>query len=303
MKHGRCSIFFGGIGILAVMVTESIDGVEVSQAQPAAAPPSAGASSPPTKLPFVLEHHLHARRTIRDDSVTLDDVVTGQSILVDGDRLQLEIQTSENGYLYLAFCSRHDTGPRYHGLSVFPAQGGQALMANVAQIMPSTVDEIVLDNQPGSEIIFVIVSKTELSRADSRLADILDGARQGVASAECRSFQQAVVAPPPKAVPSAGKPTFRGRMAPAVASPIAPGGPAEPPARRPEARIERGVDIVFNPGLVSANSGVPSAATSPAAQNQPAGNPRKNQPLRGIDADAGGIVVLRYEFRHVARTK
>jgi hypothetical protein len=236
-----------------------------------------------SKLPFVLEHHLHARRTARGGSVTLDDVVTGQSVLVNGDLLQLSIRTSQQGYLYLAFCSQHDTGPRYHGLSVFPPQGSIALTANVARTVPSRVGEIALDNNPGRETIFIVVSKTELSRSDSRLADILDGARQGAESADCGSFQRAVTGPNSKPVPVptttplASKAARAGARAP---SPV----PAEAAAVRrppPSATIERGVDIVLSRDLLGTDEDGARL-------------------VRGVDAGPDGIVVLRYEFLHVA---
>lgn len=153
---------------------------------PVAPPVAATAAQPGARtVPFILEHHLHVRRIVHDTSIALPDVVSGQTVLVGGDRLQLSIRTSQNGYLYLAFCSQRDIRSRYHGLSVFPAHGSLRLTANVTHSVPSLPDELVLDDQPGPQTIFVVVSKSERFRLDSALNDILDVARRDSMFAKC----------------------------------------------------------------------------------------------------------------------
>jgi hypothetical protein len=243
----------------------------------AAAAPAPATASPATSRPFVLEHGLHARRTVGGDSITLDDVVTGHSVLVSGDRLQLSIRTSQRGYLYVAFCSQHDTGARVHGFSVFPAKGSIELTPDVERIVPSIKEEIKLDDHPGRETIFIVVSKTELSRSDSRLANILHGARQGADAADCDSLQRVAAGPAKPAAKPAPRPANRGVSL-----------LHDPPSHRPPpvATIERGVDIVLNPDLAGSDRGEDADSAAP--------------PARPVDAGPDGIVVLRYDFRHVA---
>src|SRR5215813_6229425 len=85
--------------------------------------PSTGSPVAGSDAPFVLETRLRVRRTQHGQSITLDEIRSGD-IVLDGDRLQLSVRTSKDGYLYLAFCSQQARDPRYRGLSVFPDKGG-----------------------------------------------------------------------------------------------------------------------------------------------------------------------------------
>ena len=112
---------------------------------------------------------------------------------MDGDRLQLSVQTSKDGYLYLAFCSQHAKDPRYQGLSVFPRQGGIPMVANQPTLAPDKNAEIVLDSNPGQETLYLILSRNELSHADNSLADVLATAREGRATSDCGTPFQAAI--------------------------------------------------------------------------------------------------------------
>src|SRR4051812_772002 len=63
-------------------------------------------------LGFVLESALRARRVHNGRPVMSLELSNGDSV-IDGDRLQVSIRTSQDAYLYLAFCSQHAKDPRY----------------------------------------------------------------------------------------------------------------------------------------------------------------------------------------------
>lgn len=156
--------------------------------------PSAGSPVAGSHAPFVLEIRLRARRTLHGQPITLDEIRSGD-IVLDGDRLQLSVRTSKDGYLYLAFCSQQARDPRYRGLSVFPDKGGGIpIVANQPTLAPARDAEIVLDNHPGQESLYLILSRHELSRADAGLADVLEAARRGREAADCGAPFQAAVA-------------------------------------------------------------------------------------------------------------
>jgi len=111
--------------------------------------PSAGSPVAGSDAPFVRETRLRARRIQHGQPITLDEIRSGD-IVLDGDRLQLSVRTSKDGYLYLAFCSQQARDPRYRGLSVFPDKGGGIpMVANQPTLAPARDGEIVLDHQPG----------------------------------------------------------------------------------------------------------------------------------------------------------
>src|ERR1041384_6913621 len=158
---------------------------------PSAESPVAGADAP-----FVLHTRWRARRTQHGQPITLDELRSGV-IVQDGDRLQLSVRTSKDGYLYIAFCSQQAQDPRYRGLSVFPDQGGLRMVANRPTLAPARdgkIGEIVLDNQPGQETLYLILSRNELSRADAGLAAVLAAARRGREATDCGAPFQAAVA-------------------------------------------------------------------------------------------------------------
>lgn len=157
-------------------------------------PPSAGSPVAGSDAPFVLETTLRARRTQQGQLITLNEIRSGD-VVQDGDRLQLTVRTSQDGYLYLAFCSQQARDPRYHGLRVFPAQGGGIpVVAYQPTLAPARNAEIVLDNQHGREALYLILSRHELSRADAGLAEVLATARRGREATDCGASLQATVA-------------------------------------------------------------------------------------------------------------
>jgi hypothetical protein len=192
--------------------------------------PSPGSPVAGSNTPFVLETRLHARRTQPNgQSITLDEIRSGD-IVLDGDRLRVSVRTSKDGYLYLAFCSQQARDPRYRGLIVFPDEGSEIPVAANQSTLAPTNAAIVLDDQPGPEALYLILSRDKLSRADAGLADVLAAARRG--REDCGAPFQAAVA---------GSRKGNGRPRQASAAPAAP----NPGLGKPVVEIQRGMRMVF----------------------------------------------------------
>ena len=235
--------------------------------------PSAGSSIAGSDAPFVLEARLRARRIQHGQSITLDEIRSGD-IVLDGDRLQLSVRTSRSGYLYLAFCSQQAKDPRYRGLSVFPDQGGIRMVANQTTLAPARDGEIVLDNQPGQEALYLIMSRSELSRADVGLANALAAARRGLETTDCGPFQSAVTG---LRKGTSGRRGWNGGQREPTAAPPAPRSGAgylqNPDRGKPVVQIQRGAYVEF--GGVQAD----------------------------VEADPDGIVIQRYDLKHISAGK
>jgi hypothetical protein len=223
----------------------------------------AGSPVAGSDAPFVLETRLRARRMQHGQPITLDEIRSGDTVL-DGDRLQLSVRTSKDGYLYLAFCSQQARDPRYRGLSVFPDKGGGIpMVANQPTLAPARDGEVVLDHQHGQEALYLILSRHELSRADAGLADVLAAARRGREATDCGAPFQAAVAGSHKR--TTGRRGWNGGPREASAAPPA----TNPDLGKPVVEIQRG-------GYVELGGS-----------------------QSGVEADSDGIVVLRYELKHI----
>jgi hypothetical protein len=239
--------------------------------------PAAGSPVVGSDAPFVVEARLRARRTQHGKPITLDEIRSGD-IVLDGDRLQLSVRTSRDAYLHLAFCSQHGNDPRYRGLSVFPDQGAIPVVANQTTLAPARdgkTGEIVLDNQPGQETLYLILSRNELSRADAGLADVLAAARRGRETTDCGAPFEATVAGIRK-----GNTGYRGWN----------GGQREARAAQP----------VRHSGAEYAPSPDPG---KPVVQIQRGGYVEFGGVQSGVEADPDGIVILRYDLKHIPASK
>src|SRR5690349_8781510 len=150
--------------------------------------------------PFVVDAHLRARRTMDGRTISLGEVHTGDT-LVTKDHVRVSIRASHAAHLYLAYCSQGDRDPRYRGLTVFPEHGSIDVVANELTIAPSRKRAIILDDKPGKETLYVVVSRSELSSSDAQLAKALDVARLG-AQGECGAKFQTAIAGPAKPPPA-----------------------------------------------------------------------------------------------------
>jgi hypothetical protein len=237
--------------------------------------PSTGSPVARSDAPFVLETRLRARRTQHGQPITLGEIRSGD-IVQDDDRLQVSVRTSKDGYLYLAFCSQQARDPRYRGLIVFPDKGGGIpMVANqptLAPVRDGEIGEIVLDDQPGQEALYLILSRKELSRADTGLADVLAAARRGRETTDCGAPFQAAIAGSRK-----GDTELRGWN----------GGQREARAALPVP--DSGAGYAPNPNL-----------GKPVVQIQRGGYVEFGGVSSGVEADPDGIVVLRYELKHMS---
>jgi hypothetical protein len=138
------------------------------------------------------------------------------------------------------------------------------MVANQPTLAPASNAEIVLDHQPGQEALYLILSRHELSRADAGLADVLAAARRGREATDCSAPFQAAVAGSRKG--TAGRRGWNGGPREASSAPPAP----NPDLDKPVVEIQRGGYVEFG-----------------GAQS-------------GVEADPDGIVVLRYELKHIS---
>ncbi len=189
-------------------------------------------------------------------------------LVQSGDRIQLTIRTREDSHVYLAYCSTKGS------LAWFPDQGSIVARAGVPIIAPAARASIVMDDNPGPESLYVVLSQRELSLSDAELSSFLEAARAGGSTKDCeRPFASQRNRPPKRsAAPSrknAGDASAVGVL-PYVAEPKDSGAaPEDPP---PRVELIRGGFIAWDdPQQVTAR------------------------------VDASGIAILRYAFTHVAR--
>jgi hypothetical protein len=134
--------------------------------------------------PFILDATLHVRRLENGVSVARGELHDGDTVM-SGDRIQIFLRTTRDAHLYLAYCSQQTANPQYPGLVVYPPQGSIAVKADQTTIVPDRAAEIVFDNNPGRESLYLILSRTELPFADPHIADAIAAARHGTATTDC----------------------------------------------------------------------------------------------------------------------
>lgn len=193
-----------------------------------------------------------------------------------GDHLQLTLQTREASHVYLAYCTKD------RELAWFPPRGSIATRPDEAVIAPAPNAAIVLDDNLGAEVLYVVVSGSELSLADPALGKAVERARSGRSAADCgQTFGDRRGEGPskgtrrrPKAAPRELPAAPRDRAKAAEASGASAYSPAEEPEREP-----RPVGLVRGGSL-------------------------RWDDLEQVTAtvDASGIAILRYGFEHVARS-
>jgi Domain of unknown function (DUF4384) len=242
-------------------------------------------------LPFTLQIGLRVHGSREGPLSDGDTVMTG-------DRIQVFAQATEDAHMYLAFCAEH------RNLAVFPSHGSLFTPAGTTTIAPGKDASLVVDDHPGSETLYVILSRADLATTDPRLADAIHAAQPGGAAADCGPrFQRALttgslaeaseVGPSdeePRARRSAGpRPSVRGagqrppqdpRDRPRRIGSPGPGAPCDP-SHRPASCADGD-----EPPLVTIERGMYVGQDGPAEVT--------------ASADANGIVILRYRFNHTA---
>ncbi|TMQ16911.1 MAG: DUF4384 domain-containing protein, partial [Deltaproteobacteria bacterium] len=137
-------------------------------------PPTPIPASPPTRVAEVTRGiHVepgrlgfdHAVQVRRSDTAASRELRDGDTV-VTGDRIHASITTSVDAYLYLAFCADQR-------LQLYPSPRGVRTTAGALVLVPEAGGELVVDSHPGSEVLYLIVTRDELSRADPRLAALL----------------------------------------------------------------------------------------------------------------------------------
>lgn len=141
-----------------------------------------------------LDHTLHVHRSKNDGLHVLHDDDTVRT----GDRIRVSVQTSEEAYLYLAFCS-------HQKLTVYPSPHGIRTHAGELLFVPQGSADLVVDENPGDEVLYVIASRTELSLADPNLAQALAAQRPSNTPVDCVTSLDPKVAKLPNNA-GAGKP-------------------------------------------------------------------------------------------------
>lgn len=174
--------------------------------------------------------------------------------VMTGDAIRASVTTSTDAYLYLAFCADQR-------VQMYPSQRGVRTRAGQRVVVPEGDGDLELDNHPGSEVLYLIVSQDELSVADPELAALLVASGDGTRPVACDASLDS------KLVTSAVSPpgnVLRGETVPAKHRRLATGAAGAPR------------DVVWY-----ATEGTSHPATV-------------------VGADAHGIAVVRYRFRHVS---
>lgn len=234
------------------------------------------------------EHALQIRRSRNGIVHELHD---GDQVMT-GDRFRASLLTSQDAYLYLAFCSHHE-------LAVYPSARGIRARAGQLVVVPEGDAELVFDSDPGPEVLYVILSRTEIAIADPQLARALAATRSGNAPEDCSARLDTGLAKPVRNGPAASSPTSA-------------------------TRVLRGAVVRKQPISSAHAPADPGSSASALAPPQPdaataAGAPRDPDFERSpgdivwyrvdggtdladvVAADDDGIAVVRYAFTHVPR--
>jgi hypothetical protein len=258
--------------IMIVSVTGSVGSRSRAAAQPASpAPPAAPGSSPRDEERGL---HVEVRRLDITPVVQVWRSPSGPPRQLDdgdkvtsGELLRVSVRSSADAQLYLAFCA-HDE------LTVYPPHGAIPLRAGRETVVPDGTGAIVVDQVPGQEVIYVIVSRTSLADVDRGVARALTAPRRD-RPVHCDASLDAEL--------------------------IAPGGPAR------RGNVLRGTAYHRQPPGGAGGSADPGdAATEAAARSRAAPPPdpdfERSAGDRGLIVSAGpdGVAIVRYRLRHVA---
>jgi len=213
--------------------------------------------------------------------------------VVSGDGIQVAVKPAIDAHVYVAYCDRD------RRLTIFPRDGGVAAPAGAITYIPSEEGHIILDDQVGPEVLYVIASRRPLDVADPDLAAALARARPDTA-AECGEPFDRVIHGDTQRLTDTGssEPERPAEPSAPLAAPPAAAAPSSRPAAPP----------VAPPRL--AETPPPGAAPSQRAGSRlpPPVTLERGAFIRwgaSGNVSAGGdrndIVVLRYGFTHVAR--
>lgn len=254
-----------------------------------AAPPSSEERGMKAEIaPLALQLALHLRGS-KDGPLGNGDTV------VNGDRIKVSVQTSEDAHLYLAYC----TSDRV--LAVYPNYGSVRTRAGEVTTPPA---DLVLDTNTGPEALYVILSRSELSSADPKLAYALHASQQWDANIDCGGGDLFTGATAGSTAAPGAKPGSR-PGAGATHGPAPARRPGEPPALANgpaggalASRAEAGAPVARPGGSMAV---VPDDAPPPLVTIERGMYMSQSGAAEvSVRADANGIAVLRYRFQHVA---
>lgn len=240
--------------------------------------------------------------------------------VMKGDRIQVFAQTTEDAHMYLAFCTED------RKLAVFPSRGSISTPAGTTTVAPGKDASLVVDGSLGSEALYVILSRADLVSTDPRLADAIHAAQSREAVADCgMRFQLVVTADArvaaseahPEPAPKSTDSSTRSRSRPGTSDDTSHSKRSPPtkdrvrvPDRRPPQDPRDRPRWIGSPDAGA--PGDPSLRHTSSADDD-------EQPVvtteRGMHvgqegpaevmtvADANGIAILRYRFRHVATAR
>jgi len=248
----------------------------------------------PGELGF--EQSLEVRRS---KTAVPHELRDGDSV-TNGDRIRASVTTSEDAHVYLAFCAGRE-------LAIFPSQRGFRTTAGVNTQLPGGNGALVIAGDPGPEVLYVILSRDELSLTDPRLAQHM-AVQRGSKGVDCAALDATVAMPkadgsakPPGPARPANPP--RGKVFPKKPRPTSTTGgdrDASPSRTRPagDARWPEGDP---QPGSKHAHPAIdPGPTRLPDGTLAWYGDSGINTPAEVIAADATGIAVVRYKFTHEA---
>jgi hypothetical protein len=207
----------------------------------------------------------HALQVRRSTTAVPRELRDGDTVMT-GDRIRVSVTTSADAYLYLASCADQQ-------LQIYPSQRGVRTKAGELVLVPEGGGDLVLDDHPGSEVLYLIVSRNELSRADPHLAAVIltTGVTTGdrTTAVDCGESLDIRLMKSTGALPPSN--VLRGERFPKNRMPRARTDSPEDPA------------LARNPGDIVWYTA--DGASSPGSV---------------VAADADGIAVVRYRFIHVA---
>src|SRR6185503_1645192 len=160
--------------------------------------------------------------------------------VASGDGIRVAVKPSLDVRVYVAYCDRN------RQLAIFPKDSGIDAKAGVITYVPASDASIILDEQVGREVLYVIASRRSLDVADPELAAAISRAKPD-ASVECGESLDRVL--------DKGKSTARPAPVPVARAAATPLHSAAPPRTPPPAELQRGAFIRWGAvGAVSAGA-------------------------------------------------
>jgi hypothetical protein len=260
--------------------------------------------------PLGFDHSLQVRRSTND---VFRDLRNGASIRT-GDRIRVSFVTSENAFLYLAFCKEGK-------LAVYPSQGGIRTKAGELMTAPQGAGELVVDHQIEQEVLYLILSRSPIAVTDPRLAEALAPERPAgqldckaapdaglQAPAAQHSLRDSDLASRDGAVDtsaSLSSRVLRGTQVRKRPVPLNRGNNGQaPPIPRQQNETDAGSKDALQHADPSDASMTENAPPDPDFERSPGSvvwyGTDGAAPEAVVAADANGIAVVRYAFVHVA---